>query len=196
MFAELFGRRGGGSGTGTARGTGVTYALSVDFLEAINGAKKRVIMADGKALDLTIPPGLNDGQTLRLRGQGPSGIGGAAAGDVLVVVHVKPHKDFRRDGNDIRSTLPVTLAQALGGAKLAVDTVAGPVNVTIPKGSNSGSVLRLRGKGVPAKGEPGNHFVELQLVLPTSPDDDFINSVVEWEKKQPYDPRKGTGAPS
>ena len=109
-----------------ARGPDVHYTFSVEFIEAINGAKKRVVMADGKALDITIPAGLKDGQTLRLRGQGHPGVGGAEPGDALVEIHVKPHPIFRRDGNNIRSMLPVTPGEALGGAKVRVETVSGP----------------------------------------------------------------------
>ena len=113
--------------------------MSVEFTEAVNGAKKRVVMADGKALDITIPAGLKDGQTLRLRGQGHPGFGGGEAGDALVEIHVKPHPIFRREGNNIRSTLPVTPGEALAGAKVRVETVSGAVEVAVPKGSNTGT---------------------------------------------------------
>jgi DnaJ-class molecular chaperone len=107
--------------------------FSVDFVEAINGAKKRVIMADRKTLDISIPPGLQDGQTLRLRGQGRPGHGRGEAGDVLVDVHVRPHPDFRRDGNNIRAVLPVTISEALSGGKVPVSTVSGVVQLSVPK---------------------------------------------------------------
>lgn len=192
MFAELFGRR----ANANVRGADVHYTLAVEFTEAANGAKKRVMMADGRTLDVTIPAGLKDGQTLRLRGQGQASAGAGDPGDVLVEIHVKPHPVFRRDGNDIRSMLPVTLGEAVAGAKVAVETIAGLVTLAVPKGSNTGTVLRLRGKGVPSKGDTGDHFVELMVMLPEAPDDEFVRSVVDWEAKHPYNPRKGSGASS
>lgn len=192
LIAELFGRH----ARAQARGIDITYTFAVDFIEAIGGAKKRVVMADGRTVDITIPAGLKDGQTLRLRGQGQPGLGGAEPGDVLVVVHVKHHPVFRRDGPDIRSTLPVTLAEAMAGKKVAVETVTGTVNLAVPKGSNTGTILRLRGKGVPTNGSNGDHLVELQVSLPTTADEEFVQYIVEWEAKHPYDPRKGLGAQS
>lgn len=189
LFAELFGRRGRSS----TRGANINYTLAVSFLEAVNGTKKRVVMGDGKALDLAIPAGLKDGQTLRLRGQGQPGVGGAGVGDALVEIHVDPHPLFHRDGNDILSTVPVTLGEALGGAKVPVETVSGTVSLAVPKGSSTGTKLRLRGRGVPSKGGVGDHFVTLSVVLPPAPDDELVASVVAWEAKHPYDPRKGSG---
>lgn len=190
LFAELFGRR------GNARGHDVHYTVAIDFIEAIRGAKKRVVMGDSRVLDITIPAGLRDGQTLRLRGQGATGVGQGGAGDVLVEVHVKPHGVFQRDGDDIRSTLPVTLGQALAGAKIVTETVSGAVTLTVPKGSNTGKIMRLRGKGVPTKGKIGDHLVELKVVLPEALDEDLIRSIVAWEAGHPYDPRKTQGAAS
>jgi len=187
LFSELFGAR---RAETTGRGSDVHYTFSVEFTEAINGAKKRVVMADGKTLDITIPAGLKDGQSLRLRGQGLSGAGGADSGDALVEIHVNPHPVFRRDGTTIRSTLPVTPGEALSGSKVRVSTVSGPVDLTIPKNSNSGTVLRLRGKGVPSKGGKGDHLVELQIVLPDNPDEELVGCITEWEAKHPYDPRR------
>ena len=193
LFADIFGRRGARM---KARGADIGYTMSVEFAEAINGARKRVAMADGKTLDITIPAGLKDGQTLRLRGQGLAGLGGGEPGDALVEIHVKPHAFLRREGNDIRSTLPVTPGEALAGAKVRVETISGPVDLAIPKRSNTGRVLRLRGKGVPSPGGKGDHLVELQVVLPDHPDDELVRSVTEWEAEHPYDPRKRQGGQS
>lgn len=190
MFAELFGRR----ARANMRGADVNYTFAVSFIEAIAGAKKRVVMADGKALDITIPPGLKDGQTLRLRGQGQPGLNGGEVGDVLVEVRVEPHPLLRREGNDILSTLPITVGEALAGAKVPVGTISGTVSLTVPKGSNTGAKLRLRGKGAPFKGGSGDHFVELKVVLPSQPDDAFVQFIVDWEATHPYDPRSGQGA--
>ena len=192
LFAELFRRR----AKVNTRGADINYTFAVSFIDAINGTKKRVVMADGKALDITIPPGLKDGQILRLRGQGQPGFNGGEAGDALVQIHVEPHPLFRREGNDIYLTLPVTLGEAPAGAKVPVETVSGTVSLTIPKGSNTGAKLRLRGKGAPFAGGTGDQFVEIKIVLPTQPDDAFVQSVVDWETKHPYDPRSGQGAQS
>ena len=188
LFADLFAGR---MRSADQRGRDVSYTFSVHFLEAINGAKKRVTMADGRTLDITIPAGLNDGQSLRLRGQGLAGSGTGGPGDAMLEIHVEPHPDFRRDGDDIRSALPVTIGQALAGAKVPVETVTGTVQVTVPKGSTTGTLLRLRGKGVASGSKTGDHLVELKVMLPHQPDDDFVRSVVAWEATHPYDPRTG-----
>ena len=188
LFAELFGRRGTAAKT---RGADVHYTLSVDFVEAANGSKKRVVMADGKTINLSIPAGLEDGRTLRLRGQGQPSPNGGEPGDVLVEIHVAPHPVFTREGNDIRSVLPVTVGEALGGTKLSVETVSGPVQLTVPKGSNTGTILRMRGKGIKSTAGHGDHLVQLKVVLPEHPDDLLIKAVAEWEARHPYNPRGG-----
>jgi DnaJ-class molecular chaperone len=193
LFAGIFGRRGPRA---KARGADVGYTFSVEFTEAINGAKKRVVMGDGKTFDITIPVGSKDGQALRLRGQGHPGFGGGEPGDALVEIHVRPHSIFHREGNNIRSTLPVTPGEALAGAKVRVATVSGPVELAVPKGSNTGTILRLRRKGVPSAGGKGDHLVELQVILPDHPDDELVRCITEWETKHPYDPRERQEAQS
>jgi DnaJ-class molecular chaperone len=196
IFADLMrGRRGaGGRGTGEAqfqmRGGDAHYTLGVEFLEAVNGAKKRVDMPDGKTLDIAIPAGVEDRQTLRLKGQGRPGLGGGPPGDALITVTVHPHPVFRRDGGDIRSVLPITLSEALSGGTVQADTITGPVSVKIPKHSNTGRILRLRGKGVQGKVK-GDHLIELQVVLPPHPDEALEKAVSEWERQHPYNPRGG-----
>jgi DnaJ-class molecular chaperone len=184
------GARGGAEAQFRMRGGDVHYALSVEFLEAVNGAKKRVDMPDGKTLDIAIPAGVQDGQTLRLKGQGMTGLGGGPAGDALITVTVRPHPVFRRDGNDIKSVLPVTLNEALSGGSVPVDTVTGTVHLKIPKHSSSGRILRLRGRGVQGKVK-GDHLVELQVVMPPHPDEALEKAVAEWESQHPYNPRGG-----
>src|SRR5690606_30845374 len=152
ILSGLFGRRGRGAGM-RMRGADRRYTLTVDFLDAVNGAKKRLALGPGRYLDVTIPAGLEDGQVLRLRGQGEPGIGGGPAGDALVEVKVAPHPYFRRDGQDLRLEWPVSLAEALLGGKIEVPTATGRVALTIPKGSNTGTTLRLKGKGVAGKGD-------------------------------------------
>jgi DnaJ-class molecular chaperone len=187
LFSSIFGSR---RERGPAPGSDVGYTLAVEFTEAINGAKKRVVMADGKALDVVIPAGLKDGQTLRLRGKGLRGVAGGLPGDALVEIHVKPHPFLRRDGDNILSIVAITPGEAMAGAKVSVETASGRVTLTVPKGSNTGRVLRLRGKGAASTAGKGDHLVELQVVLPEQPDDEFVRTVIDWELKHPYDPRK------
>lgn len=200
IFADLFGRGGpGGAGPGGAgrgrsgfqtRGDDLRYKLEVDFLDAVNGATKTVTMADGKSLSLKIPAGIESGKSLRLKGQGHPGVGGGPAGDALVEVRVKDHKLFQRDGKDIRIDLPVSLKEAVLGAKVAAPTVDGPVNITIPKNSNSGSVLRLKGKGVKIGSMRGDQLVKLKIMLPEGGDPELTRFVEDWEPKSGYNPRK------
>jgi DnaJ-class molecular chaperone len=173
------------------QGADVRYQLAVDFLDAVNGAKRRLTMPDGKTLDVTIPAGLRDGQTLRLKGQGQPGLSGGPAGDAYVEIQVRPHKLFERKGQDIHVELPVTLAEAVLGGKVTVPTVTGPVAMTVPKGSNTGTVLRLKEKGVPAPkgGARGDQYVRLKVVLPDKPDPELEAFVRAWSAKHPYDAR-------
>jgi DnaJ-class molecular chaperone len=198
IFADLFGRGarggpGGGPGGQTIRlrGADRAFSLTVDFLEAARGAKKRLNFAPGHSLDVTIPAGFADGQILRLKGQGDPGLGGGPPGDALIEVHVAPHPLFRRDGNDIRVELPVTIAEAVLGAKIAVLTIDGPVNVTVPKGSDTGTVLRLKGRGIaPSGGSAGDQYVTLKLVLGPHKDDGKLAAfLAEWAPNHPFDPR-------
>lgn len=196
IFADLFGRGGGGGGPGRGRGgfrtrgDDVRYKLDVDFLDAARGATKSVTMADGKSLNLKIPAGIETGKTLRLKGQGHPGAGGGPSGDALVEVRVKDHPTFTREGDDIRVELPITLKEAVEGAKVATPTIDGAVNITVPKNSNTGSVLRLRGKGVERQGKRGDQFVRLKVVLPDN-DPELARFVEGWTPKGDYNPRKG-----
>jgi len=195
IFSDLFGagvRPGprGRSGFGM-RGQDARYTLEVDFSEAITGAKKRVTMPDGGILDITVPAGVTDGQVLRLRGKGSPGIGEGEAGDAMVEVKVRAHPNFERDGLTIRSNVAISLDEAILGAKIAVPTVSGQVQVTIPKGTSSGQALRLRGKGVrnAATGEQGDHLVTVQIVLPKKIDESLSYFISEWREKHGYNPR-------
>lgn len=189
ILGNLFGegaarRRGAGM---RRRGSDLRYTLTVDFLDAVNGAKRRLTLAPGRELDVAIPAGIEDGQVLRLQGQGEKGAGGAPAGDALIEVHVAPHPFFRRDGDDIRVEVPVTLGEAMLGGRIEVPTATGTVAVTVPKHSNSGTVLRLKGKGVAGR---GNQYVTLRVTLPESPDPDLERFVREWSEAHPYNPRR------
>jgi DnaJ-class molecular chaperone len=203
LFENLFGggQAGGGQAGGgrgfrvRARGADVSYSLPVDFLDAAKGAKKRVTVGDGRTIDLTIPPGVHDRQTLRLKGQGMPGFEGGAPGDAYVEVHIQPHGLFERKDNNVHLELPVSLAEAVLGAKVQVPTIDGPVTMTIPKGSNSGTTLRLRGKGIvdPRTGQRGDQYVRLKVVLPKAADPELEDFVRRWSAEHPYDPRAGLG---
>ncbi|GJL94804.1 MAG: molecular chaperone DnaJ [Hyphococcus sp.] len=188
IFSDFFGAKRGPGAGGQARpqarpqrGRDVRYRLEVDFLDAAAGAKKRVTMPDGRTLDLAIPPGLDDGQTLRLRGQGERGPAGP--GDVYVEVHVKPSAVFERKGNDVYVDAPITLKEAVLGGKITAPTIAGDVSLTVPKNSSSGTVLRLRGRGI-AKGKnaaAGDQYVKLKIVLPEGGDKELEEFVKSWK---------------
>ena len=173
-----------------ARGRDVHYRLSIEFLDAMNGATKRLALPGGGSLDVTIPPGIREGQILRLRGKGaPSGNEGEA-GDALVEISVNPHRFFIQQGDDIHVDLPVTLAEAVLGAKVKAPTPAGPVILTVPKGSNTGTVMRLKGKGAPRQGGHGDELVKLKVVLPSQPNAELEVFLTNWEPGSNYDPRR------
>lgn len=196
IFAQFFGARGGGSGRGGyhrefhARGQDLRYHLDVDFLEAVNGAKRRVTMPDGNSIDIAIPAGLKDGQTLRLRGKGAPGIGEGGPGDAMVTVSVRPHPVFTRSGDNIEMELPITFDEAVLGAKVDVPTVSGSVSITVPKGASSGQRLRLRGKGVkPARGKAGDQILQLKIVLPRQIEPEMEDIARRWRELAEFDPR-------
>ena len=191
IFAEFFGRR--ARRNFRMRGPDVRYSMDVDFLDAVNGATRQVTMPDGKTLEIRIPPGARDGQVLRLRGQGMPGEGGGEPGDALIELHVRPHPIFRREGDDIRFDLPISLTEAVLGGKVRVPTPAGPVVVKIPENSNSGKTLRLKGKGVARRnGTRGDAFATLKIMLPERTDPDLRAFVSTWPGRD-YDPRQGMG---
>jgi DnaJ-class molecular chaperone len=137
-------------------------------------------MSDGRSLDLAIPAGLNSGQTLRLKGQGLPGAGNGPAGDALVEITVGQHPAFKREGDDIRMELRISLAEAVEGGKVPVNTPQGPVALSVPPGSNSGDLLKLRGKGVQSRPNPGDLLVRLMIVLPRKEDPDLKAFVRTW----------------
>lgn len=194
IFSDLFGRR-NRKRSMHRKGSDVTYSVPISFLEAAAGAKKRIKLADGKTLDVRIPAGTEDRQTLRLKGQGMAGFGGADAGDALVEVHIQPHPYFSRKDNNVHLELPVTLQEALLGAVVKAPTVHGQVSMKIPPGSNTGTTLRLKGKGIvdPATKKAGDQYVKLKLVLPEKPDRELSDFVESWGKSHDYDPRRKAG---
>jgi DnaJ-class molecular chaperone len=179
-----------GGGGRAARGEDQRFMLEVDFEESVIGATKRLTLPNGKSLDVNIPPAINEGQTIRLKGQGAPGPGGIA-GDALIEVKVKPHPTFRREGRDIYAEVPISLSEAVAGGKVEVPTVHGPVAMTVPKWTNGGARMRLKGKGVPAtKNEPaGDQYVVFEIVLPKTPDADLEEFVKGWAQRKPYNPR-------
>jgi len=212
IFAEMFGdgmdggagdggqfrRAAGGAGRSfKAKGQDITYTLAVEFLEAANGATKRVTMADGKTLDITIPRSASDRQMLRLKGQGMPGFGGGPSGDAYIELHVRPHPVFTRKDDNIHIELPISLPEAVLGGKVAVPTIDGNVTMTIAPGANAGDSLRLKGKGLVSGGpgatgsvRRGDQYVRLKIVLPDAPDAELSTFLKDWAESHSYDPRE------
>jgi DnaJ-class molecular chaperone len=191
ILSQIFGRE--GRANIRMRGSDVHYRLELDFLDAINGGKRQITLPDGSVLDVNIPAGTHDGQILRLRGKGRPGIGGGPPGDALVEIEVRPHRIFTRKGDDIHVDLPISLSEAVLGGKVKVPTPSGPVTMTAPKWSNTGTVLRLKGKGVPrVDGSKGDEFVTLKVMLPEKPDPELEKFVAQW--RGAYTPRQATEA--
>ena len=194
IFSDIFGGarygRSGQRGGFSVKGPDVRYTLELDFLEAVLGAKKRVTMPEGGVLDLSIPAGVSDGQVLRLKGKGAVGIGTTERGDALVEVRVRPHARFQRSDGDILLEVPITIDEAILGAKIEVPTIAGRVQLILPKGTNSGRVFRLKGKGIKCVGRPeaGDQLVTVRIVLPDTIDDSLAYFFSEWRQKNRYDP--------
>lgn len=197
LFANLFRQRRQERPSMHMRGADVTYVAAVDFVEAAVGAKKRLTLTDGKTLDVTIPPGTEDGQTLRLKGQGLQGVGGGAAGDAYIEVKVAPHPLFSRKDNDVHIELPITLPEAVLGATISAPTIDGPVSLKVPSDSNTGSTLRLKGKGIVDRstGKRGDQYVRLKVVLPDRADPELTDFLEKWSRRHPYAVRKGTEQP-
>jgi len=187
IFSDLFGPGFGGARTySRMRGRDIRFTLDIDFLDSIIGAKRRISLAEGRTLDVAIPAGVETGQVLRLKNQGGAGVQGGPAGDALVELRVRPHAYFRREGQDVHMDLNISLTEAVEGARIQAPTPSGNVTLTIPAGSNTGKVLRLKGKGVAGQGD---QFVRLQVVLPELADEDLKKFVKKWPKKDYIPPR-------
>ncbi|BAQ17844.1 DnaJ C-terminal domain-containing protein [Methyloceanibacter caenitepidi] len=197
LFGDMFGggMRGAGMGGRSQRGGArfsmpgqdAQYHLDIPFLDAVNGTKTRITLPDGSTLDVTIPPGVNAGQVLRLKGKGHPGLGEGPPGDALVEVGVRPHPVFKREGNDIVVELPISLDEAVLGGKVEIPTIGGKVAMTVPAGANSGQTLRLKGRGVKGKGD---QLVKLNVVMPEKVDDELKAFIEEWKTTHAYDPRR------
>ena len=193
------GRRGGGGDFqfeeeeyAPPAGRDITATATITLEEAAKGTTRRVQLPNGKELEVKVPPGLTDGQQIRLKGQGLAMAGGKA-GDVLITVSIAPHHLFERDGNDLRIELPITLYEAVLGAKVRVPTLDGAVELSIPPNTSSGRTFRLKGKGFPAKSGAGDLMATVRIVLPEGSDQSLEELMKSWQELKPYDPRKGMG---
>ncbi len=197
ILGEMFGRggpgsqgRGGGFGGFSAKGSDVRARLDIDIEEAVKGGKKRIAFSDGRTIDVTIPKGAEEGQVLRLKGQGAPGRAGA--GDALIELALKPHPIYRREGAALVMDLPVSIPDAVLGAKVQAPTPDGPVTLTVPKGSSSGATLRLKGRGLYEQGRRGDLMARLMLALPDEPDPELEAFAETWRRDRPYSPRRRT----
>ena len=198
ILSELFGGRvGGGRPRGPGKGEDVVASVNVPLGMAVGGGSVRVALPTGKTLDVAVPAGVEDGKSIRLRGQGLPGARGGAPGDAIVTIRYAPHPLFKVEGRDLRLDLPITLYEAVLGAKVRAPTLAGEVEMSIPPGASSGMVLRLRGKGLPGVGDAAPHgdlLATLRIVMPPGEDADLAALMRRWREEKPYDPRAGLSA--
>jgi DnaJ-class molecular chaperone len=196
ILSELFGGRMGGRGRAPSRGEDVAVSVNVPLAMAAGGGSARVALPTGKTLDVAIPAGVEDGKQIRLRGQGRPGGRNAPAGDAIVTIHYAPHPLFRVEGRDLKLDLPITLYEAVLGAKVRTPTLSGEVEIAIPAGTSSGRVLRLRGKGLPASGDApaGDLLATLRIAMPAQEDADLAALMRRWRDEKPYDPRANLSA--
>ncbi len=200
-FADLFrqfGQRGKAGASrreaAPARGADLEHELTVPFATAVLGGEAQIGVRRGdgrtETLQVKIPAGIDDGKKIRLRGQGEPGPSGGPAGDILIRVVVAPHPHFRRDGKNLQVDVPITLAEALRGAKIDVPTPHGTITVTVPPGASSGKKLRVKGHGVkPSSGPPGDLFAELEIVLPKTLSEDDRDALTRIAEKYADNPR-------
>lgn len=196
LFGGMFGggaRPGAGARGGfSPRGADVKATLEISLEDSISGATRRIQFSDGRTLDVTIPKGAADGQTIRLRGQGAPGVSGRSeAGDALIELKIARHPVFTREGADLTMDLPVPLPDAVLGGKVPVRTPEGTVSMTIPKGASSGKVLRLKGRGAFAGGKRGDLLAKLMIVLPEDEDPALTRLAQEMRDKGPFRPWRG-----
>ncbi|AEH63270.1 DnaJ C-terminal domain-containing protein [Zymomonas mobilis] len=197
IFEGIFGggggrsQRGGFGGRAAPKGSNNLYRLKVPFVDAATLHPQRITLGDGKTIDLKLPAGVENGTQMRLAGKGQPGPGGA--GDAIVTIDIQPHAFFQRKGDDITLNLPISLAEAVEGAKVKVPTAEGAVMVSVPAGASSGKVLRLRGKGFHKKsGGRGDELVTLMITIPEN-DSDLKQFVQKWGGKEAYNPRSALG---
>ncbi|RIA56832.1 DnaJ C-terminal domain-containing protein [Dichotomicrobium thermohalophilum] len=196
IFGDIFGRAGRGrAGEFHMAGMDYRYHLEIDFLEAALGTKKRVTLPEGGTLDINVPAGVTDGQVLRLRGKGEPGVGRGQPGDALIELSIRSHPIFQRDGDDIIVEVPLSIDEAVLGAKVQVPTIHGTVALNIPKGTSGGQTFRLRGKGIEnaRTKHKGDQHVRTRLVLPSQPDPELEKAMQQWRDAKGgtsgFDPR-------
>ncbi len=185
------GGRGGGFGGGfsSARGQDLRARLEIDIEDAIKGGKKRIAFSDGRTIDVSIPKGAQDGQTMRLKGQGAPGRAGP--GDALIELSIRNHPLYRREGDTLIMDLPISAPDAILGGKVEAPTPEGPVTLTVPRGASSGQSLRLKGRGfIDAKGKRGDLLARMMIVLPDIIDPELEKFAESWRRDRPYSPRK------
>ena len=183
------GGQGGGFGGFSQRGSDVRARLEIDLEDAIRGAKRRISFSDGRTIDVTIPKGAQEGQTLRLKGQGSPGRSGP--GDAMIELTIAAHPIFKREGEVLVMDVPVTAYDAVLGGKTEAPTPDGPVTLTIPKGSNTGARLRLKGRGLSDPlGRRGDLFARLVVTLPDTPDPNLEGFAEIWKRERPYTPKR------
>ncbi|CAN5338014.1 J domain-containing protein [soil metagenome] len=200
ILGEMFGGGAGGRGRpgrggfagfgGSPKGDDVRAKIDIDLEDAIRGGKKRISFSDGRTIDVTIPKGAVEGQVMRLKGQGAPGRGGA--GDALIEIGFKPHPIYRREGEVLVMDLPISVPDAVLGGKVQAPTPDGNVSMTVPKGSNSGATLRLKGRGLPdpKTGLRGDLLARLMVTLPDVADAELEGIAEAWRKNRPYTPRR------
>jgi DnaJ-class molecular chaperone len=195
IFAEMMGggRRARSAGTRQARGEDFTAQVTTSFEEAAKGGTRRIVLQNGEQIDVKIPVGVKDGQVVRVKGRGGAGRGGGPNGDILLTVQVAQHPFMTRDGNDIRMDLPISLKEAVLGGKVPVPTLTGTVSLSVPAGANTGTTLRLKGKGIGEHGSQGagDLYVRLMVSLPDKPDEALKRFAEGWDAD--YDPRAKRG---
>jgi DnaJ-class molecular chaperone len=188
IFADLLGGRARRGRQQPARGEDFTVATTISFDEAARGGTRRVVVPNGEQIDVKIPVGVKDGQQVRIKGRGGSGRNGGPPGDILIQIAIAPHPTMSREGNDIRMELPITLKEAVHGGKVSVPTLTGTVALSVPANSNSGTTLRLKGKGIaPANAAAGDLYVKLVVTLPDRADPELAKFAEGWTAD--YDPR-------
>lgn len=195
MFGGGAGQRRGGFGFGgfdagpPPRGGDVRAKLEIDLEDVILGGKRRLSLGDGRTIEVTVPKGAADGQTLRLKGQGQGGRGGP--GDALIELAIRPHPIYRREGDALVMDVPVSVPDAVLGGKVAAPTPDGPVSLSVPQGANSGQTLRLKGRGMPdGKGKRGDLLARLVITLPDEPDAALTAFAEDWRENRPYKPKR------
>lgn len=194
ILSEMMGRSGGPGGPRgfsnfSSKGQDLRARLDIDLEEAIRGGKKRIAFSDGRTLEVTIPKGAQDGQVMRLKGQGAPGRSGP--GDALIELGIKTHPLYRREGDTLTMDLPISVPDAVLGGKVEAPTPDGAVSLTVPPGSNSGAQLRLKGRGFfDAKGKRGDLVARLMVTLPEAVDPELEKLAEDWRAKRPYTPRK------